>query len=581
VATSIAQPAPAPVPLVDRVQWIEAGPSTSEPFVDVALHPSRRGVWAVVSGEGGVWVTTDSGADWTRVLDGGRSRLGGISDDEQVLLDVSARVEEIVDDVAAGDALDPSEIEEGDDEALDDLEEATAAVGQATEDVVFGVQTEVAAGQWLDDLPGAGSTGRPRVRFVASGELVVARQDGIHRSLDLGSTWAHPVRWPVSDVAEVAAGQLLAVGPGGAWVSTAGSAWQPVRLPMATPPADLVVDGGTFASGPDGLWFASGGRWQQLPGPVGATPVTVRPTSATATRALVVSTGRDLARAPRPDAATEPVTGGPLPGVVDLGRLAEGTMVAATGLGPYVSEDDGRSWALVDRGLLDPRAAAVAVAGQVVVLVGAGGVHVLAARPEPTPTPEGDEVVAPPFLPLGALIESASRRRELQQRVGRRLVAAAIPQVTAEVVARRTVGPDWENDDPAGTAVDLDTYWQARTILRWTPGRTRSSRSFDAEVAGDEVPVVVVGRDVVVDDGEAPQVLYSRVSRGAGRYRSVLAQRITELYRQRARLILQGEPVDALRRVVRLLRIQELEATLDVLTDGAVTRWRLDPTNRP
>jgi len=552
--------------------------SPSAPVVDVAVHPVRPNLWAVVTASGEVWVTDDGGRGWRDVLEGYGVGLGGLSDDEAVLLDVSARVSEIVDDVAGAGAFELDGIDEGDEEALEELEQAAAEASAATDDVVFGVQTEVAAGQWLDDLPASVPGGRPRVAFTGAGVLLVARADGVRSSVDMGASWQHGLTEPVGAVAEVGPGEVLAVGPDGAWVSADFLRWSSVQLPMDPPPTDLVVDGGTFASGPAGVWFASEGNWQMLPGTGSTPPITVRPTSRQFERALMVSTGRDMLRAPSILAPADPVLGGPFDGVVDIERLGEGALVAAATDGPRVSEDDGRTWAPLTRGLGDPRSAAIAVVGSVVVLAGAGGVYVM--RPLPRPVPEATPT--PPslasFVPLGALIHSAGTRRELTQRIGRRIVAAAIPEVTGEFITRRDVALDWENDEPTGTETDVDGYWQVRSVLRWTPGRTRNASSFDAEAA-DDVPVLVVGDSVVVDDGEAPQVLFSTVSRGGAVYRNVLAGRITDLYKVRARLLLEGEPVDPVRAVLRELRVQELEAMLDVLTNGAVTQWRLDATN--
>ena len=571
---------PPSIPLERRVRWVAVGPETRERFVDVAIHPLRANIWVAATAGGGVWVTADSGRSWVETLKP-LSRPGlALSDDERVLLDVSARVQEIVDDLGGGDGFDPSSIDEGDEDALEELEQAAAEATAATDDVVFGVQTEVAAGQWLDDLPTVAGVQRPRVRFTAGGALLVARTDGIHVSSDVGNSWRATLTEAVADVAEVGPSEVLAVGPEAAWISRDLRTWTQVQLPMYPHPVDLVVDGGTFASGPAGLWFATGGSWQQLPASLGTPPATVRPTSSAYERALVVSTGRDLLRSASVVASAEPVVGGPIPEVLDLERLSEGTLLAASSEGPFVSEDDGRTWARLERGLRAPQVDAVAVAGPVVVLVGASGVYRMQPLATPIDEPQARGPAVPTYLPLGALIESASSRRELRQRIGRRIVAAAIPQVTTEFLTRRTVGPDWANDDPAGTELDLDGYWQIRSVLQWTPGRTRTAASFDAEGA-DEVPVMVVGREVVVDDGEAPQVLFSKVSRGGTSYRSVLAGRITEMYRVRARLLLEGEPVDPLRAVLRELRIQELDATLDLLTQGAVTQWRLDGSNPP
>lgn len=587
--TAVAQvppgPPPAPpetLPLAQRTGWVPVGPIDEATFLDVAIHPTRPSVWAAIRDAGSVWVTLDNGQTWVQALQGDPSRLGRVSDDEQVLLDVQARVDEIVGDLPDADAIDQDDgLTDDELDALEELESATNAAADAAADVLGGVQTEVDGGQWLGDLPSAAEAdGRPRVVFTTTGLLMVARGDGLHLSPDLGTSWSSVLNQPISDVAEVGPGQVLAVGPQGAWFSPDLVQWTPTPMPMAAPPYDLVVDGGTFAVGPDGVWLASNGLWEHLPGAGPHVPLTVRPTRASYDRGLVVATLNDLLRAESTTVPAQPVLGGPLPEVRDVERWQDDVLVAATSLGPYVSENGGRSWVLLDHGLDDPRVHAVEVVGGQVVLVGNAGIWRLEPR-----SPEPEAPAAPgglqPFVPLGLLIDTASAREELRQSIGSRWAAALLPQVSMEYLTRRRVGPDWENNDPDGTALDLDGYWQARTVLTWTPGRQRTGTSFDAEGGGDDLPVVVVGREVVVDDGQAPQVLYSKVSRGATNYRGILAGRITEMYRLRARLLLEGEPRDLLRAVQRQLRIDELEASLDALTDGAVTRWRLDANNVP
>jgi len=155
-----------------------------------------------------------------------------------------------------------------------------------------------------------------------------------------------------------------------------------------------------------------------------------------------------------------------------------------------------------------------------------------------------------------------------------------LPQVQLEYLRQDNDGLTWYNDDPGGTLADVGGTWRAQVRLTWSPNRQRSGTSFDADSA-DDISVLVVDDEVVVDGDDAPQVVFSKVSRGAAKYRTSLASQISEMYRLRARLLLDAPPRDLLDAVQRDLRVAELEANLDVLTDGAVSSWRADPNNDP
>ena len=67
-----------------------------------------------------------------------------------------------------------------------------------------------------------------------------------------------------------------------------------------------------------------------------------------------------------------------------------------------------------------------------------------------------------------------------------------------------------------------------------------------------------------------------RSRRGAVQYRATLVERIAAMHG--ARIELAGRPTTGLtlaERVQRTLRISELDAELDLLTEGAVTSWML------
>lgn len=554
------------LPRARTTRWAAVGPLSEDRFVDVAIHPQGTGIWAVAQRDGTVWISVDAGESWIEVLEGAGVRLGSISRDEELILDVQARIEELTDSM--GDA--------GTEEEAADLAGEAAAAAQ---DVALGIQGEVDQGLWFDD--GAGATtvglGRTRVEFTSEGVLLVSRPDGLRVSPDLGATWIPVLDAPIAHAVETEPGVVLAVGPQGSWTSTDFVQWTDVMMPMPVPPTDLVVDQGIWASTPNGLWVLRGPSWQELPR--GTAPLTARPTSDSAYPDLVVGTLQDIFRATPFDSVVDPVLGGPMPSVHDIERAADGSLLAASSVGPYESKDQGRTWQLFSEGLSDPSVEAIEVQGDDVILVGSGGVWRLEPRPEVLPEAPTRPTELPPFAPLGALIESGLTRAELRQRVGSRFVAALVPEVQLEYTQVRDEGPTWYNNDPGGTLYDIDGYWRAQARLTWAPNRQRLGTSFDAE--GTDLPVVVVGDEVVVAGEEAPQVLYSKVTRGGAKYRSVLSARITELYRLRARLLLETPPTDIRRAVLRELNLAEVDAKLDALTGGAVSAYLAGVAARP
>ena len=88
----------------------------------------------------------------------------------------------------------------------------------------------------------------------------------------------------------------------------------------------------------------------------------------------------------------------------------------------------------------------------------------------------------------------------------------------------------------------------------------------------------MIGNDgeVYVDDGTNPHVMEARLNRRAAELRQTLADQVTDLYFARAELIEHRPQMDEtslLDQIDQELLIQELEAQLNILTDGAVRRW--------
>lgn len=141
------------------------GPVAVTDIVELAVAPGDPARWALVTGEGAVWWTDDSGASWRRALGPTAGALGPAADAETVRGAVAARVQDAVDALDTDDPglVDDEEIEE----ALDARDEAADAVVTRTEAVLAAPMASV-------DAP----VGRPCLTWTAVDRLEVRRDDG-------------------------------------------------------------------------------------------------------------------------------------------------------------------------------------------------------------------------------------------------------------------------------------------------------------------------------------------------------------------------------------------------------------------
>ena len=174
----------------------------------------------------------------------------------------------------------------------------------------------------------------------------------------------------------------------------------------------------------------------------------------------------------------------------------------------------------------------------------------------------------PPWVPLGQLLHTALSRRELTQSMSaRRWVRTLLPEVTLDGTYRERSERELDLYTTAGTHGELTLKVQ----LRWIPaGRTTSMVSEAAEDLSLRLPEFADRVfDGLLDAGEA-------ADREATEYRGELTRDIVALYRARNTLWLEraAVPPDSLLAEVRWqLRLDDIEARLDALTDGAVSAW--------
>ena len=562
----------APSSLDDGFLWVDAGPRTVLDLVDAAVHPIDASVWAAIAGDGSVFVSADAGRRWFEVL----APLGGRGgDNEEAITEVEARLGELAGSV---DTPDESLLEDGEiseDELEEEIERAAQDAQDEAQQVIDEVQSEIEAGPWfLPERDGARPL-RPRLYFTSTGLLVAARVDGVTLSEDLGSTWHHVLEEPVTSFAEVSGGGFVAGTPSGARWSGTLLDWQPIPALDGRDVRDIVDDGGVWASTETGLWWSSDGRDFVLQS-------AWFDESFTARRSLVPGEGGALVPGPvllaasdtiwrATDPALQPAspTGPePVPVALSIARRPDGLLMAASAEGPFQSLDGGLTWRSLGSGLDDPASTDIEFGGVHVLLCTKGGLKKRVAK---TPTPEA--VGIPDWVPLGALVSASTSRRELTARSGSRLGRALLPELTFEYINNRVTGDDW--NAATWTIREVDTWWSGRVVMTWRPGLSTSSSGFDAELT-DDLPLVVFDDEVVLDDGSMTALVGAKVNRGSIAYRDMLAEDISRLYLTRQRIAIEQQWVadePLYERVLRALQIEEIEAQLDALTEGAVTRW--------
>lgn len=541
--------------------WRPSGPVGLGATQDLAVDGRRI---AVIDDAGAVWVSDDDGRTWSRRLPP-RDDAGGFSR-EDVRLDAQVRLEELVDDVV--DDLDASGGLQGDD-SEEALEEALSAEADAASEATSALQDDLQADA-LDDgfFSQVAGTGGRRLRARVAwedGALRVARGDGLwaitedgsSSRLLVGATTAIgtvPGGW---EIVGTPAGLRLRRGPRADWEIAEGG------------PPGLIVDV-VHEGGPDVLVGADDGVWRvdvegesrrimSLPDVVGV---------ATDGEHAWVSDGVRLWRLD--PTASVPVSLPAVDPIVDLDVEGGVLRVATTrSVWTRLADAPDGEWTrlAVERGI---ETQVVALGGPVDAPWIATGRGVFAWR-------VGDRrgEVADNFVPTNLLLSASLNQAGLRARVGTGRSTQAlrwlVPQVVFEL---RAVDPR-----TVSSRLDVGRFLNTQRDMGWFVRAVWQPPARQVAVVDPENLVVEVDEDGTqvfsgaFDDG----VLIARQSRSAVREGSRRAARIVELVQQRAELLANRQEAegDDLRARVRLeLRIEEIEATLDALTNGAVGTWR-------
>ncbi len=569
-----------PRPLTDGYAWRLQPAPRAGPITGVAVNPADPAIAVAVAADGSAWLTITRGSSWFRVLDRLPTSLGGLSEDEEVYREVEAFFE---------DMLAMEEI----DDVVDDGEEpdVSAVDGDAGRDAAEAARTEVlsgggiTSGQITQEVEIA-----PRAFFSNDGWLVISRRDGVHVTTNLGGSWSRVLDQPFTDILQL---------PGrGLWV--AGTA-DGVRFAV-DPYAWIDVEDGTeglyihdlsadqegvYAATDDGLWFAPDAQRWSRQGSIRETLYSVE-TDPDWPLGLWIATANNVRRSDDGGRTLALEVGEGIRSVRDVDRVGPGHLLATGEFGVFESIDGGLTWDRFERGLTNVASSSISSAGDQVWLAGKEGPFLLMQV-------STEELLAdlrqdvPPWVPVGAIVtRSLSRPGLVSQRGGmRRFVAAyLLPQVRLEGQYRVKQGLRW--NDTSGTVRTRFPEQIGRLILQWSPpGRKVRMGEYDGDIDFDsdlddsdraDVDIVVVDDSVFVGGSAAGYASQVATRRSAMKYRNTLIEDINDIYSQRNDLIRQRTRLDdaALAdKIVHELKIQELEATLDVLSDGAVSSWAM------
>lgn len=531
-----------------RASWIDVGPPE---LVGARAILAHDGLLYVLDGRGAVWRGAASGGRWEVVLDGLLGQLGEASAAEDALLDIETRMQELMDGVNPYDT-----------EAVD--EAMSAAADEVQADLRGDAAFREATGERPTD---------PRRTWgglgVARGALYALRSDGAMRSIDGGKTWRGVVEGATRAVLERANGQVLIAGDGVIWRSRGERFVESEVVPSSAAVWALVeVDGVAIAATDDGLWSSEDGeRWAEHGVGLGAVMTMVLlAAEGTEGPVLLVSDGESVLRSDDAGLTFQALPGSP-PGVRALFPIGGRRVLAAGDGGAWLGRNLLRSWEPLAGGarLLAGRAITLAD-GTPVLAADEGVVRVGTAK-------EAGDVHVRPWVPLETLQAAASRRAGLGT-TGDRLGSAGsvllwlLPQVRVQVRSetQRDIGSGLD----AGIQTSRQRAFESWLQLTWMPPRRNLSAADWSVYQRDD-------GDFNVYESDTDQwMMLGRVGRDGLRHKTEIAAEIGALYQRRAGLVQDlslGRVTSLGEQVNVTLRIAEIEARLDLLTDGAVRRF--------
>lgn len=543
--------------------WRRIGPESLADLVDLASSRDGRTLLAS-DAVGGVWLSQDAGITWRVVLEGAR---GPSASGEEVILDVETRLQELMDEYGAvdGEYIDP--------------------------DILSQLQADAQSGAIMREQSDVAAPTRVEVEIADDGRLVVARGDGLWVSGADGDDWRQAqggaASWLTHDGARWAV-----VLDGELWVSMGAVGWE-----RAAPMPEGAL-GGLVVSG-DNLWsltaeglfhLGSDGGWGRVDD--GGDQALLTPDAAGRQHRVWfdATTGIDGGTEgpvdDRPDVGA--VVDRTKPPVVPARahavlRLPSGRYLAATADGVYQWAAGEPGWFRLggEDGAIEATAVAEVRVEQgrevelVPVLAGPSGMYLLEREAL-------NNLELPPWLTVDQLLVEADRFHARstgadQMGPGGQALTYLLPQVRLQGYHRRVDGLHSALD--AGMQPSVAPRVGMGIILTWSPPRRNLSAASDATITVDEDGLDVYGGDT--DNW----MMLGRTARQAVAHRLEVTSEVGDLVANRQRLqrdlLRPRVPLTIQQSVDLMLRISEIEARLDVLTNGFVSRYSLSKEGSP
>ncbi len=545
---------PLAAPTTARGHFVASGASPRGALA-VAEDPARPGGSLALLDDGSVLRSTDAGGTWSQVRTG-RVRLRMGDDGLQLEADaLAARQMELVESLVDDAGEDPEALQEAIDEGLERL---------AAE---WGLD---ASGGAMREAPGADPVG---LWFVGEGVVVsLPHDEGVWWSADGGTSWGPLPLPPAHDIERLRDGRWLVACEQGIFTMDADfGAWSgPLPGTRARTAVDLQAWGaGAFAASPDGLLFSPDGvGWHVVwsRGPVYALTV------AADTQRIWFGTGQRVWWMTDPRGGAQAAVGPSLGAVLDVEVLPSGEVVAATSAGVVRSADAGVSFVPMTHGLSGQQVRQLRwMEGSLWAATERG-----LWRWEPTDIHGVDVHPADDDLPAGLLAEASidGFPSEAGPGGGARVKAwgALLPAVHLQ-------GAWWREDVRLaridnGLDLQVDGYAYVGLQLEWTP--RAGVRAVDPEGRGGD-PTAGAIEAVYLAPDALEGASWSAVGRDAWEHRVRRMHQISGLVAFRRHLVAELAQLGRAplrRRLDVMLRIEETEAWLDLLTGGALSAWR-------
>lgn len=566
------------IPWLDGHFWR----STSLTIPVSRLTRDADGALLVMSEDGAIY--RQEGADrWRQVL-AGRLQDGQEVDEEGVLLDAESAIEDFTDTT-----VDESTETNDDGVEIDSSFDVSGSLEDAVEVGIQDADMRVAALQEAQSLWAS---------TLTKGLMLASRPEGSWRSQDNGRTWAPATGLPPSrDFLEFVSQDrrtvILSGTDSGLWFSLdGGQSWREGDSAMrGVGVLSLATDGGiVFAGTTEGLWLSLDGvRWAKLLPPRYAdVQMDAVLTDPSWVGGLWVATPEGLLRSDDAGQTFSPAGRNPLVGTKRVVQLPEDNHLLVAGEdGVWETIDGGVRWGALPRGMPGPFVADV-VAGVQPAIATRTGVYIL-SRPVEEAAPEPPPAEGARGLTAETIVGMMLRRTGMDispLAVQRKFARSALtPKLQLGMVRQADLYIDADYDAISTTRVERSSWLftaqacfggcgSSTTDVSYDSGGTFVD--YDASSAADEFELVVIGGEIYAASDAVSSIAPAavNVSQRIAKYRNDLTDYVIELFYSRERLLSERSAIDTLpmmEQVLHDLQIQEVNARLDIYTDGRFT----------